>query len=121
MKKIIVLPILFLVFQGCIVLSGQDKVVYTTYRTLQTATEFRHLGLTMAGELYKKGDISEHVKDDIIKVGNQLQGQINSTVDALANYKQTGDYETLKMQVSIYQQVYGKFVDLVLPYMLEEI
>ncbi len=121
MKKIIyITPILFLLLQGCIVLTQQDKIIYTTYKSLQTAKEFRKTSLQITGEVYKDGYMSENMKSNIISVGNHLQNAINNTADALQIYKQTGNRRLLHKNITIYQQIYGEYVDLVLPYVIEK-
>ena len=100
-----------------------EKAVYTTVRSLQAAKELRTTALSSIGDMYKAGTLTdEKFKEDVIRIGDSLQEAINVTSDALLIYNNATTAEnkaTLAEKVLLYQQVYGEFSDLVMPYILE--
>jgi len=50
-----------------------QSLFLTIFKTLQTAKEFRHTGLSIVGDFYKKGLVSEDNKKEVIKIGNELK------------------------------------------------
>ena len=101
-----------------------EKSIYTTTKTLAAAKQFRHTGLQIAGDFYKKGLIEEDVKEEIIEVANELQRAINVTAEVLQIYlisKGQEEAQQLETKIIIYQQLYGKFSELIMPYMLKNL
>lgn len=100
-----------------------EKTTYTTVKTLDVAKQFRHTGLQVAGDFYKKGLMEEDVKLEIIKIGNELQRTINVAAEALQVYLASdgGNAKDLEMKILMYQQLYGKFSDLVMPYIIKNL
>lgn len=104
--------------------SIEEKRIYTTMKTLEAAKEFRNLGLSAAGEYYKAGLMADKTKEDIIKIGNQVQSAINYTAEALKLYMILNDKDNLidlQQKILVYQQIYGEFVDIIMPYMIRQI
>jgi len=100
-----------------------EKTIYTTTKTLETAKQFRHTGLSVAADFYKQGLLDEELKDEIIVVADQLQNAINQTADALKLYLLADGKEgamDLETKVLLYQQLYGKFSDLIMPYLIKQ-
>jgi len=122
-KKYCSLFIILLLLQGCISII-KPTVIHTTFKTLQAAKKFRESGLTLCGEYYKQDLIDEETKNRIVKLGNELQASINECSKSLYIYYEMNDKQRetsqLKLKIQKYQQVYGKFVDIVLPYLIEE-
>lgn len=100
----------------------EQKVEYTTLQTLKAAKDFRIFALKSAGSLYKKGLMSEDTKNEIIKIGDELQKAINDAADALALYHQTGGLksEILEEKIMAYQSLFNKFLEIATPYMIDE-
>jgi len=100
-----------------------EKATFTTTRTLQAAKELRVTALKTIGGMYIAGTLTDPVfKKDVIRVGDLLQEAINFTSEALLIYQGAATSEnkaTLAGKVLLYQQVYGEFSDLVMPYVLE--
>ena len=101
-----------------------EKTIYTTTKTLAAAKQFRHTGLQIAGDFYRRGLIEEDVKEEIIEVANELQMAINVTADVLQIYlisKGQEEAQMLETKILLYQQLYGKFSELIMPYMLQNL
>lgn len=101
-----------------------EETSYITFRTLAAAKEFRHTGLSIAAEFYKQGLIHEELKKEIIIVADQLQDAINKVADALTLYIAASGQDSKKDltdKIVTYQRIYGKFSDLVMPYLLGDI
>lgn len=96
-----------------------EKRIYTTTKTLEAAIEFRHLGLSITGNLYKKGLLPEKEKDKLIEIGDELYDIIITCQNALELYYNTGVEQRLEKKLELYTQIYGKFSDLVMPYILQ--
>jgi hypothetical protein len=96
-----------------------EKKIYTTTQTLYAAVEFRHLGLSVVGDLYKKDLIQEEEKEKFISLGDELYKIITSSQIALELYYKTGISTNLEEKLLLYTQIYGKFSDLVMPYILK--
>jgi hypothetical protein len=96
-----------------------EKKIYTTTQTLYAAVEFRHLGLSVVGDLYKKGLLSEEEKEKFVDLGDELYKIITSSQIALELYYKTGISTNLEEKLLLYTQIYGKFSDLVMPYILK--
>ena len=98
-----------------------EKKLYTSVKTLETAKEFRVFGLRTAGSFYKKGLIDDEKKNEIIEMGDDLQNAVNKVSEALELYhKLDGSNEVaLEQEIVIYQEIYKKFSDLVMPYIME--
>ncbi len=104
--------------------SKKEKAVYTTFKTLQTAKQFRVTGLKIAGGLHTDGMIDDDLARIIIKTGDALQLSINTASVSLKLYKTTGkpkDMDDLRVCIRAYEQVYGQFTDLVMPYIFKKI
>lgn len=115
---------IFFVFIGCAPKSFTpvEKVIYTTTKTLETAKTFRHSGLLVAADFYKQGLMDEELKQEIVIVADQLQDAINKTADILKIYLVSEGKEgamELEDKVLLYQQLYGKFSNLIMPYLLK--
>lgn len=105
-------------------LTTEDKVIYSVVKTLDTAKTFRTLGLQTAGKLHTDGVIDDKMAREIITVANDLQASINATALLLETYKKTNSEEDKKLldeKVAIYMELYGKFVELIMPYVMERI
>lgn len=114
---------IFVLVQGCAPrhLSPVEKTTFTTYKTLKTAKIFREEGLSAAGLYYKRGLIDEEKKEEIIKLGDDLQQGINDASEALELFKATGEETNLAKKMEMYHYLYGKFTDLVMPLVLEKL
>jgi len=123
---VLIFPVLlyFMVMPGCAPahFTPTEKVLYTSTKTLVAAKNFRDTGLSITGGLYKQGLLSEELKIAIIEVGNQLQDAINKTSEALEIYKLSDGSSggaDLQTKIVLYQALYGKFSELVMPYVLK--
>jgi hypothetical protein len=97
-----------------------EKTILTTAKTLEAAVIFRDMGLETAGDFYKQGLLSEKEKEEIIEIGNNLYDAILLTKETLRLYHMTGQGgKTLEERVALYQNLYGKFSDIVMPYLLK--
>jgi hypothetical protein len=128
MKKLfislIMLFVLTCLFSGCSYFEAPEsftpkqKMEYTTLRTLTAAKKFRVFALGTTAELYKKGLLTEEQKEDIIKIGDALQGSINTTAGALILYhKGAATQETVNESIEEYQSFFNDFLELVSPYL----
>lgn len=103
-------------------LSRVEKMVYTSTKTLEAAKAFRETALVAAGMHFKRGMMSEQLKEEIIFVGDNLQQTINELSDMLIVAKRTQTYTpSLNEKMVVYHALYGKFVDIVMPFVLEKI
>ena len=102
-----------------------EKVTFTTTRSLEAASEIRITALKTIAGLYKEGVLTDEAfKAKVIEIGDELQVAINVTANALLVYKDSGlsaDKLTLGEKIENYTIVYGKFSDLVMPYILEKL
>ncbi|MCK5504084.1 MAG: hypothetical protein KAJ10_02920 [Thermodesulfovibrionia bacterium] len=119
-KKIIgiLLVLFFVVGCGTQNLKPTEDIISITIKTLEIAKEFRHVGLCVAGDLYKDNLISEEEKNEIIKFGDELQEAINDVAFALEMYIVLSDEENLialKDKLAVYQKLYILFARLVVP------
>lgn len=96
-----------------------EQKVYTTQKTLEAAIEFRDLGLRISGNLYKQGLLKETDKEKIIDIGDKLYNAIVVSQEALETYYLTGNSVNLNEKLILYAQIYGKFSDLIMPYILK--
>ena len=96
-----------------------EKIIYTTNQILQNAKKFRILALESAAEYYKRGLMSEEQKEQIIKLGDDLQRAINIAADALIQYhKFSSNPELLHERMKRFNDVFKRFSDVVLPYII---
>lgn len=124
MRVLISALILLWVSVGCAPshFTPSQKKIYTTVKTLEAAKQIRHTGLSVAAGFYAEGLIGEEEKTQVILAANRLQDAINKTADALSIYHRSNGAEGLQAveaRVLIYQQVYGVFMDLAMPYILK--
>lgn len=98
-----------------------EKKVYTTTKTLEAAVEFRDTGLSIASDFYKRGLLSVEKKDKIIKIGDELYDAILITKEALKMYNSGGSYNDLSAKLILYHQIYGKFSEILMPYLLKNL
>lgn len=129
-KKLMNLVVLFFVVTllGCGLpntWTTPEKAIKTSVQTLKAAKELRITALKTIGDMYKAGTLTdEDFKKDVIRIGDNLQEAINVTSYALEIYNGAATSENktlLSDKVFLYQQVYGEFSDLVMPYVLEHL
>ena len=102
--------------------STSEKLIYTTFKTLNAAKEFRHLGLSAIGDFYKQGLVKEATKAKAIVAGDFLKKKITSCLNALEKYKKysTEDNKRILMDnVKDFESASAEFNDIVLPYMMK--
>ena len=122
-RKFILSLFILLFIVGCAGMNApenftpEQKVQFTTLKTLQAAKTFRVFALGAAGDAYKAGLITDVDKDKIIVIGDNLQEAINMAADALIAYKLSGDEITLYGKVAIYQKLFNQFMEVVTPYL----
>lgn len=127
MKYLMAFLVMVFITVGCIPkeFTPSEKVIYTTTKSLQVASEIRVTALTTIGNLYKEGTLTdEGFKARVIELGDELQVIINVTANAMLIYKDSGlesDKRTLAEKVEKYVEIYGKFSDLVMPYILDKL
>lgn len=126
MKFLLTLMLVMFITVGCApkAFSPTEKVIFTTTKSLQAASEVRVTALTTIAKLYKDGVLTDEAfKNRVIELGDELQIIINVTANAMLIYKDSGlsaDRQTLSEKVAIYVEIYGKFSDLVMPYILDK-
>jgi len=102
-----------------------EKVIFTTTKSLQAASEIRVTALITIAHLYKDGVLTDEAfKSRVIELGDELQVIINVTANAMLVYKDSGliaDKLALGEKIEKYTIIYGKFSDLVMPYILEKL
>jgi len=126
-KYLITLLLVVFITVGCIPkeFTPAEKVIFTTTKSLQAASEVRVTALTTIARLYKDGVLTDEAfKQRVIELGDELQIIINVTANTMLIYKDSGlekDKRALAEKIDIYVAVYGKFSDLVMPYILEKL
>lgn len=126
-KSILIVLVMFSMFFGCAApehFNQEEKMIFTTVRSLQVAKDFRHTGLLAAGDFYKRGMMDEKMKNEIVKIANELQDAINQASEALEIYMTIADKDTLmtlEVKLAVYQKLYGKFADLAIPLLAENL
>lgn len=110
--------------QGCSLYQAPDsftpkqKVEYTTLKTLKTAKQFRVFALSLTGDLYKNGLLTEKQKEEIITLGDSLQGSINTAANALILYhKGLIQEENVSEKIEDYTNLFNDFLKLITPYL----
>lgn len=100
-----------------------EKKIYTLTKTLQSTKQFRETGLKVSADFYKKGLMEEKTKLEIIDIADELQNAINLCADSLEIYLVSNGLEgsaILEHRILLYQALYGKFSELIMPYLLKE-
>ena len=127
MRTFLALIVMLIMVAGCLPKGAttSEKVIFTTVRSLQAAKELRVTALKTIGGLYINGTLTDQsFKEEVIKIGDQLQKSINITSEAILTYNNAkddlskGDFGA---KILIYQNILGEFTDLVMPYVLEHV
>ena len=71
-------------------LSCANSFTKNAFDTLSISKETYNSTLSIAGDLYKQGLMSEEQKNEAIKLGNAYKLVHNEAVGALLNYKTSG-------------------------------
>ena len=125
MRTFLALIVMLIMVAGCLPKGAttSEKVIFTTVRSLQAAKELRVTALKTIGGLYINGTLTDQsFKEEVIKIGDQLQKSINITSEAILTYNNAKDdlsKGNLGSKILIYQNILGEFTDLVMPYVLE--
>ena len=77
-------------------LSCANSFTKNAFDTLSISKETYNSTLSIAGDLYKQGLMSEEQKNEAIKLGNAYKLVHNEAVGALLNYKTSGYTEESK-------------------------
>ncbi len=127
MRTFLALIVMLIMVAGCLPKGAttSEKVIFTTVRSLQAAKELRVTALKTIGGLYINGTLTDQAfKEEVIKIGDQLQKAINITSEAILTYNNAKDDLSkgdLGAKILIYQNILGEFTDLVMPYVLEHV
>lgn len=85
MRKFLLLLALVPLLLGC---DGKDPYLLNSYKTLASAKALYTSSMTIAGEMYKSGQITEARKNEIIRVGNLVYTGIGVSALMLVAYYQ---------------------------------
>jgi len=128
MTNIIIAIVLALVMTSCLTpapdnFTPSEKIEFTTMQGLNTASEFRIFALESASYFWNKGLMTKEKKDEIVKLGNEFQKAINDASWALEAYHNFSDIDTmnLEQQIKTYQDLYVRFNDLVMPFIIKAV
>lgn len=124
--NLLILIALCFLLTSCVLKEGtpSEKVVYTSAKSLETAKIFRTTGLEAAKIFWDRKLMDMETKDKIVEVANNLQSAINSAATALKLYQATNGMQggaDLNEKIVLYQAIYGKFTDLVMPYLIKQL
>ncbi len=124
-QSLFILIIILFSISGCLGAkpSTPEDNALTIFKTLQTAKEFRHTGLSIVGDFYKKGLVSEDNKKEVIKIGNELKEIITVSFECLEVYIKTKNDKSLNIlntNLQLYNEIYTKFSNLIIPYLIKE-
>ena len=124
-QHLFILFIMMFMLTGCYGLAPTtpENQINTMFKTLQTAKQFRHTGLSIVGDFYKQGLVSEDKKEEVIEIGNELKEIIAVSFDCLKDYVEVKNNTTLSAlnsNIQLYNRIYAKFSDLIIPYLLKE-
>ena len=122
---VLIVVLLLMGLIGCSGLSDGtpvEKKVYVTIKSLEAAKVFRTNGLEAAKVFWDQGLMSVETKDKVVQVANDLQFAINSIARAMKIYNSSNGTQggaDVDDWLQIYQQIYGEFTDLVMPFLIE--
>ena len=106
-----------MVFPAC-----NEDFTTEAYRTLAVSKEFRETALTSLGDLYRQGLISEEVKEDAIRMGDDYMRAHQFAVDAILLYSSSKTEEnrlTAEEALESAVQLYGDLMTLTTPYLVK--
>jgi len=102
-----IIPALFLTVTACATASFSKN----TYDTLATSADAYRASMQSAGELYKKGMITEAQKTRIIVYGEDFWLAYHTAVDALEAYQITKDRAGVYTALATLSAALGSFLE----------